>query len=137
MKNALMKPLAIIAVTAILFSSVLEAQQANRPDRERRAGPPSAEQQLARLSEALNLRDEQAIRLLEVLHSSRADQEALHERMMQDYGAEICAQRERTQEQILAVLDPGQAALFEQHRARLEDRSLGGQRRLDCTAYDG
>jgi hypothetical protein len=136
MKYALMKPLAIAAVAALLLSSTLEAQQANRPDRERRAGPPSAEQQLVRLSEALNLRDGQAIRLLEVLQNGRADHEALQERMMQDYGAEICAQRERMQEQILAVLDSDQAALFEQHRARLQNRALGGPQRLDCTAYD-
>ena len=135
MKNALMKSIATVAIAAVLFSTALQAQQADRPDRERRSGPPSAEQQLARLSEFLDLRDDQAMRLLLVLQNAHDDHEALHKRMMQDYGADICAQRERVQEQILAVLDAEQAALFERHRGGLQERASGSRQRLDCAAY--
>jgi len=138
MKNALFKTLATAAVATLLASANLAAQQADWNHQERPAGPPSAEQQLARLSENLGLRDDQSMRLLEVLQSARADHEALHERMMEDYGAELCAQRERIRERILAVLDPEQAVLFkQQQRARLRDRGAGGRQPLNCDAYGG
>ncbi len=138
MKHALMKPLAILAVIGLLASTSVAAQQPDRHSREHRPGPPTAEQQLARLGETLNLSNEQAVRLLQVLQTAHGDREALHAQMMQDYGDEICAQRERVQEQIIAELNDEQAAIFkEQIQNRELNRPDDGRPRIDCTALGG
>lgn len=138
MKHALMKSLAILAVIGLLASTGVAAQQADRHSREHRSGPPTAEQQLARLGETLNLSNEQAVRLLQVLQTAHGDREALHAQMMQDYGDEICAQRERVQEQIMAELSAEQAAIFQaQIQNRQPNRPDGGGPRIDCSNLGG
>ena len=138
MKQALMKPAVLIASISLLTSLPLAAQQSSWDVGERRHGFPSAEQKLARLTETLDLTDDQSLRLLEVLHAARADHDALHARMMDTFGGEICALRASTETEILAILTPEQAARFHLVKQKRQGQSAAKRNRdsLDCSADD-
>jgi Spy/CpxP family protein refolding chaperone len=138
-----MKP-ALLATLMLagLFSAMAALAQAERADRYWHHGPPGAEGQLAHLDRALNLTDEQSLQLLEVLQVAEAERTALHERVMESIRPEICALKQSTEAEILAILTPEQAAAFEQmHQERAgrdEGRRAGrhGGRALDCSQDD-
>jgi Spy/CpxP family protein refolding chaperone len=113
MNHALMKPAVLLASISLLASLPLAAQHSSWDGAERGHGPPSAEQKLLRLTEALDLSDEQSLRLLEVLQATRADHELLHARMLDAFGGEICALKAGAEADILAILTPEQAARFQ------------------------
>ena len=125
---------------AALFAAGAALAQAERPDREWHHGPPGAVQQLAHLEQALDLTDDQSLQLLEVLQAAEAEREALHTRAMESFQPEVCALRERTQAEIMAILTPEQAATLEQLKQERAGRREGGRRsapKLDCPDLDG
>ena len=107
------------------------AAQDRRGDDFWRHGPPGATEQLARLERALDLSDEQALELLDVLQQAEAERADLHARAMEQLRPEICAQQSETEARILAVLNDEQAetfrALKEQREQRLADRQGRGR----------
>lgn len=138
-----MKPVLLATLMlAGLLSAMAALAQAERADRYWHHGPPGAEGQLAHLDRALDLTDEQSLQLLEVLQVAEADRAALHERVMESIKPEICALKQSTEAEILAILTPEQAAAFEQmHQERAgrdEGRRAGrhGGRALDCSQDD-
>lgn len=106
-------------------------------------GPPTAEEKVARLDRALDLDDDQADALLDLLRGADAERTALHERFLSDYRPELCGLRDRVEADIAAILRPEQAEQLEQLRQqRLDGAGGNGQRhrdrfRLDCPQDDG
>ncbi|MGD2129064.1 MAG: hypothetical protein PVJ17_07150 [Lysobacterales bacterium] len=133
------------ATTSIIVSGLLLAAStyAWNPDRRgdpgERHGPPTAEQQLARLADQLQLTDEQSAQLLQVLQAAEADRQELRDRIMAQMGPELCAVQSSTEADILAILTPEQseefAQLQEERQARFQNRRGGGPF-PDCSSYD-
>lgn len=127
---SLFKPtLATLALLLGLHSFDAVAQD-RRGDGPPRHGPPGATEQLARLERALDLSDEQSLRLLEVLQAAEAEREALHERAFEQLKPEICALRASTEADIVAVLDAEQAERFQSLKAERQQKfgERGGRR---------
>lgn len=126
---------------AALLASGSALAQKPQGKRDFFGGPPSAEEHLLRLSEALDLSDEQSVSLLTVLHEKEARRAALHERAIELIGADVCALRAETESDILAILTPEQGEQFlqsmEQRRVRAGERDRQRSRRgsLDCSQY--
>jgi Spy/CpxP family protein refolding chaperone len=118
-------------------------QDPQRPDPQAWRMPPAGpEQQLARLSEQLQLSDEQSRKLLEVLQAARDERAILHARIMEEMQPEICTQMRNTEADILAILTPEQAEQFqllkEQRQARQGERwGHDGFSPPECPADDG
>ena len=139
----------ILAVAALAASGPALAQQRpadqdlQRPDPQGWHMPRvGAEQQLARLSEQLQLSDEQSLQLLEVLQAARDEREILQARVMEQMQPEICAQMRNTETAILEILTQEQAQQFEQLKAdrvnrQNERRSRDGFSALECPADEG
>lgn len=123
---------------AALFAAGAALAQAERLDRQWHHGPPGAVQQLAHLEQALDLTDDQALQLLEVLQAAEAEREALHTRAMESFQPEVCALRERTRTEIMAILSPEQAVALEELKQERAGRREGrrGAPKLDCPDLD-
>lgn len=131
--------LTLIALSVLLTGSAI-AQNRDR-ERDFRKSPPSAEAILARLSESLDLNNEQSAAMLVVLQEQAAERFALHEQTMQLLGPEICAQQAATEEAMLAILTPDQAEEFlqmkEARKAKAAQRDRGrGRNHPDCSEYE-
>jgi Spy/CpxP family protein refolding chaperone len=130
----------ILATAALLTAG---GALAGPPDHDGswRMGPPGPEQRLARLAQGLDLSPEQARQMLEVLQDAEADHQAVRARFFEEAGPELCAIRQNTEADILALLTPEQAAeLSEQREDRAEHRAQnrqGAGPALDCPADDG
>jgi len=140
MKNRIATLPAWLVAAALLTTG---AALAGPPDEDGpwRMGPPNAEQRLARLSQELNLDREQSRQMLELLQAAEADHEAVRARFFEAAGPEICAIRQNTHEEIMALLTPEQAELYQLHReVQAERRSQQGRNRMgalpDCPALD-
>lgn len=128
---SLFKPtLAALALLLGLHSFNATAQE-RRGDGPGRHGPPGATEHLARLERALDLSDEQSLRLLQVLQQAEAEREALHARAFEQLKPEICALRASAEAEIIAVLDGEQAARFQSLKAERQQKAgeRGGRRR--------
>jgi len=140
-----MKPFLTPLVTILAIGSLLMAggaiAQNQKGERDWLNGPPSVEEKLARISEALDLSDEQSLEMLAVLQQQENDRQAMHDQTMELMGEEICAQRAQTETSILAILDDDQAELFlqmkEERKAHAGERkrSRKGREPLDCSEY--
>jgi len=132
MKFRLSKSITILAVVSLLAAGNALAQR-KEGGRDWQEGPPSAEQQLVRLTSALNLDSEQSVELLVVLQEQAENRAAMHEQVMELVGPEICAQRAASEEAILSILNEAQTAQFLQ---MLEERQANHRgrrgRNLDC-----
>lgn len=121
-----MKTFARISISIIAISSLLAAGSAlakhPKGDRDGHKGPPTAEEQLARISGRLELSDEQSAEMLVILQQAETTRRSLHEQSMEIMGAEICAQKAQTEEAILSVLDAEQTESFVQMKADREER---------------
>jgi len=142
MKNRIPKLPALFAMAALLTAG---GAFAGPPDRDGswRMGPPDAEQRLALLSHELNLDREQSRLMLELLQAAEADHEAIRARFFEEAGPEICAIRQNTDAEIMALLTPEQAAQFQllkedqlARRTQLQ-RHNRSNAQLDCPAHDG
>lgn len=105
-----------------------------------RRGPPTAEAQLARLADRLQLTDEQSAQMLQVLQDAQADRQQIRDKIMEQMGPELCAAQQNTEQNIVAILTPEQAELFaqmqEEHQASVQNRRGGGPIPPDCSGYD-
>lgn len=142
--KAFLKPIvSVLAVASLLAAGGAFAQQQQPGGRDWHKGPPSVEEKLARLSDALDLSDQQSADMLAVLQELENQKIALRQRTMEIMGAEICAQRARGEEAILAILDAEQAELFlqmqleRQIRASSRTRSRQDHDAPDCSGYPG
>ena len=132
---------AIIATlaSAVVLTAGVALAQSERFDRQWHQGPPGASQKLAHLDRALDLSDEQARQLLDVLQAAEAEREALHAQAMDAFQPEICALRQTTEAEIRAILTTEQIATLEQlqqERAGRHERRRGPPE-LDCPDEDG
>ena len=139
MKITYRRIVSILLVFGLLTAGPVFAEQ-NRQNRDWHQGPPSPDQQLARMSEALGLNDHQSLDMLAVLQEAEEARRALHDQTMELMGPEICALRLKTEEEILAILDSEQEALFAQileereSKAASRDRHRRGSTQLDCSS---
>jgi Spy/CpxP family protein refolding chaperone len=101
-----------LATAALLVSA---AAYAGPPDHDGswRMGPPNAEQRLARMSQELDLDPVQSQQMLQLLQEADADHEAVRARFFEEAGPELCAIRQNTEAEILALLTPEQAEQFQ------------------------
>ena len=144
-KEYMMKTKTNIAISILAISSLLAAGNvfAKHPksDRNGHQGPPGVEEQLARISRSLELSDAQSVEMLVILQQADMNRTALHEQSMEIMGAEICAQKAQTEEEILSILDAEQAESFMQLKAEREERAQGrshsrkGRGGPDCSQY--
>jgi len=140
MKTTTRLTISILAVTSLLAAGNVLAKHP-KGDRDGHKGPPSVEEQLARISDSLELSDEQSAEMLVILQEADKNRAALHEQTMEIMGAAICAQKAQTEEAILSVLDDGQAESFlemkAEREARAQDRSHSrkGRGGPDCDEY--
>lgn len=138
MNTRLSKAISIAAVISLLAAGSVLAQEQKR-DRDWQKGPPSVEEKLARISDALNLSDEQSVAMLVILQRQAEQKADMHEQMMALMGPEICAQRAETEDAILAILNAEQTELFlqakEERKLKAEQQNRSGRRRgeLDCS----
>jgi Spy/CpxP family protein refolding chaperone len=140
MKTYLQKFAFALALLGIMTAGAAVAQN-GEGGREWRQGPPSVEDVLARMSDTLDLTDQQAVELLVVLQEHAEQRAALHEESMATIGPEICAQKAAAEEDILAILTPEQTEQFlemkEARKAKAGERNRGrGPRGPDCSQYE-
>jgi hypothetical protein len=145
------KPIvSILAVASLLAAGGAFAQQMQQHQtqsnggRDWHKGPPSVEEKLARISAALDLSDEQSAEMLATLQLQERIKSERHDRIMALMGDEICAERNRIEAEILAILDTEQAELFlqmkedrQQLRTNHRNRARNGDEALDCSGYEG
>ena len=129
----------VVAVSALLTSGLVLAQPGDRDRGPRMHGP---EARLAMLTERLDLSDQQAVDMLQLLQTAEASREARHQAYLDDNRAEICAEKAAFHEDILAILDEEQAlefeAMVEQHHERAQKRrGHRGEEPIDCSGVDG
>ena len=126
-------------ILAAMMTAGLALAQEERLDRQWHHGPPGAAQKLAHLDQALDLTDEQAQQLLQVLQAAEAEREALHGQVMNTYQPEICALRQTTEAEIRAILTADQIVALEQLQEQRAGRREGrrGPPRLDCSDQSG
>jgi len=144
MKTRISTIVAVLTVAGLLLSgnAFAEKNRVNQNLMGEPGGPPSAEEKLARMSDALGLDDKQAVELLLVLQDKEEKHQALHEQTQMLMGPEICALMFETEEEILAILTPEQTAQFmqmkEERRARAESRGRKGRGMgpPDCSEYE-
>lgn len=124
-------------VTGMLLISLLASgnalAQRKEMTRDWQDKPPSAEQQLHRLSTALDLDDQQSLELLVILQEQAENRAALHAQVMEMIGPEVCAQRAAFEEDILAILNEEQTVEFLRILEDRQSKHRGGRfRGLDC-----
>ena len=140
MKNRIPKFPVLLATAALLTAG---SALAGPPDHDGswRMGPPGPEQRLARLAQGLDLSPEQSRQMLEVLQAAEADHQAVRTRFFEEAGPELCAIRQNTEADILALLTPEQALQFqarqqEERPGQRAQNRQGAGAALDCPAYD-
>src|SRR5210317_2562166 len=124
LKNAVL----VLTASGLLAagSALADKQQGGRDWKQSR---PSVEDVLARMSESLDLSDEQSVELLVILQQHAAEKKAFHEQSMALLGPEICAQRAAAEEDVLAILTADQQEQFlllkEERKTRATERHAG------------
>lgn len=132
---------AVLLTAAAMLTGITALAGGPERDGPWRMGPAGPEQRLARLSEQLDLSPEQSRQMLQLLQAAADDHEAVRERFFEQFGPEICAIRQNTEADILALLTPAQVAQFELLKAQRDEKQIrqrnGVSARHDCSAYDG
>jgi hypothetical protein len=145
MNTRLLTTITVLLVTALMMSGLAFAQnQQSRKDLF--GGPASAEEKVARMTEALGLDDAQRLEMYEVLLENEANRKQLREQAQIMLGPEICSSIADSEAAILDVLDEEQQALFLEHKQqrqeqlnqRAEERGGRGHRigPPDCSEYE-
>lgn len=126
---------ALLLVTA---SAVARQDGPGRGDRGGHRGPPDAEMLVARMTEMLDLSDEQSAQLLVVMQEVDQERDALHERVMEQMRPEFCELQLRTDSEISSILTPEQLAQFEEKKADRAEKGRGrhGLGKLDCSEFE-
>jgi Spy/CpxP family protein refolding chaperone len=130
------------AAALLLVAASAVARQDGGPhgDRSGHRGPPDAEMRVAKMTQMLELTDEQSAQLLVVMQDLDVEREALHDRMLEQMKPELCDLQLRTESEINGILTPEQRVLLEEQKEsrplRNRDRSRGGMGRLDCSEFE-
>lgn len=148
MKHRISHPIAILAIVCLLSAGAALAGNGNGDGKGKpRAGGPDTEWaggplgRVARMSEQLGLNAEQEDAVLDFFRERQAEREAMHARVIETFGDEICAQRAANQAEfeslLMSILDDEQWAQHEAMQARRAERQAErGKRRghggLDC-----
>ncbi len=138
MKTRLATAITVLAMASLLSAGSAFADNQQR-DRDWQKGPPSVEQKLARISDALDLSDEQSAQMLRILQQQEQAKRARHDEIMALMGPEICAQRAEAEDAILSILDEEQTALYleiRQERGNKHRRQGRAGDPLDCNAFE-
>ncbi|MFC1689196.1 hypothetical protein ACFL07_05985 [Pseudomonadota bacterium] len=140
MKSFFKNTALVLTVLGLMASGSAVAEKGDG-GRDWKQGPPSVEDVLARMSETLDLSNQQAIDLLVVLQQHAAERNALHEQTMVIMGPEICAQQEAAEDDVLAILTSEQAEQFmllkEERRTKAAERAhRKGKNRPDCSQFE-
>jgi len=134
------RSLVALAAALLLVAATAAARQDGPPrgDRGGHRGPPDAEMLVARMTEALDLSDEQSAQLLVVMQEVDQERNALHERMMELMKPEVCDLQLRTDSEISSILTPEQLALFEEKKEARGEKGWGrrGMGKLDCSEFE-
>ena len=96
MNTGISKTIAIVAVVGLLTAASAHAQRKDG-GRDWPHNPPSAEEQLLRISNALNLDSEQSVQLLVVLQEQAEDRAALRQQVVDLIGTRKSSRRLATQ----------------------------------------
>ena len=132
MNTRLAKTITILAIVSLLSTGSALAQM-HKGHRDWAKGPPTAEEKLARISDALDLDSQQSADMLVVLQQQEESMAAVHERIKQQMGPEICAQRAASEKAILEILTDTQTERYLQMREdRKESRWGHHMLDLDC-----
>lgn len=132
MHTRLAKTITIVAIVSLLSTGSALAQM-HKGHRDWAKGPPTAEEKLARISDALDLDSKQSAAMLVVLQQQEESMAAVHERIKQQMGPEMCAQKAASEKAILEILTDTQTERYLQMREdRKESRSGRHMLDLDC-----
>jgi Spy/CpxP family protein refolding chaperone len=130
------------AAALLLVAASAVARQDGGPhgDRSGHRGPPDAEMRVAKMTQMLDLTDEQSARLLVVMQDVDLERDALHDRIMEQMKPELCDLQLRTESEINTILTPEQLALLQEQKEsrpeRARDRGRRGMDRLDCSEFE-
>jgi hypothetical protein len=94
-----------------------------------RRGEPA--ERMAAMANRLGLTLQQQVRALELFDAHQEELKQIRARIFEDYGEEICAQRELHQQEFRALLNDEQLALHEQMQLRRSQRR-GGPGGFEC-----
>lgn len=136
MKHPITALFALTLSFILIPAGPLQAQ----PDRARHHGPPDAEMRVAHLTRALELSDQQAVRLLEVLQAVDEERQALRQQAMLEMKPQICELQLATEEEIQLILDQEQLAKMEEimasHKSDSPHRQWRRVHDLDCSEFE-
>jgi Spy/CpxP family protein refolding chaperone len=102
-----------ISLALLLSASLAQAEPRDRPQR-----GPDMEQRIERMTEELDLSEEQSEQLLAVMQASAAEREALRDKYEAQIKPELCTLHLATMEQVREILTAEQAAEMEDRLAR-------------------
>jgi len=140
MKTWTNRSLIALAAALLLVTASAVARQDGPPrgDRGGHRGPPDAEMLVARMTEMLDLTDEQSAQLLVVMQEVDQERDALQEQVMAQMKPEFCELQLRTDAEISTILTPEQLALYEEKKAARAEKGRGrqGLGKLDCSEYE-
>lgn len=131
--------LALIALlTLATFSAVAQQNGGHRGERDGHRGPPDAEMRVARMTQKLNLTDEQSAQLLVVMQEIDRERDALKQQAMEQIEPELCEMRLRSEAEVAQILTDEQLATMETLKENKPESRHGrrGRMELDCSAYE-
>ena len=133
--------LAIATAFLLVAGSAMARQEGGRhgyPDGHR--GPPDAETRVARMTQALDLTDEQSARLLVVMQDLDSERRVLHDQVMEQMKPELCDLQSRPDSEIADILTPEHHVLAEELKAERPGKGSRRGRRgpegLDCSEFE-
>lgn len=137
-------PVTILAISCLLAAGSTFAQSEDgKGKRNGRGGPPSVEERLARISERLDLSDEQAVEMLQLMQIQNRERKAFRDANMEEMAPEICAMQDDHEAAILEILDDEQEVEFIEMKDKFKNRAKGrrggrgdGPGRIDCSTVD-
>jgi Spy/CpxP family protein refolding chaperone len=125
----------LAALLLVALSATARQDGETRGGRSGHRGPPDAEMRVAKMTQKLNLNDEQSAQLLAVMQANEAEKKALKDQVMEQLEPEFCDLKFRTEAEIAGILTDQQLVQLEEDKAKAEERR-GGKKKLDCSAYE-
>ena len=120
-----------ITLSTLLFCLLVAANAAAQPGPLRGDGdwgPPSPQDRVERLSEDLDLNEEQTAKLLDIFTASDAEREALRKKHEELIRQDVCSFHEKMNGQIKSVLTAEQSTKFDDLMARKKAHREGHHR---------
>ena len=131
--------LALLAAFILVSVNASAGQDRERNgDRPERHGPPDAEMRVAKMTQQLDLSDEQSADLLVVMQGLDIERNALREEMQAQMEPELCRLQISTEREIATILTAEQLIQLEEKKGQRDGKRRGrrGMENLDCSAYE-